>query len=130
RRDMRDLLRQWQTAANAGKRPADLIADLYQLLEVAKVRGWDLDDELAVNRLGTLAGFSALLADYESVRRRARADADNEGEQVGGQDRGTWYYKILGIHIVNYAVGAYEGFDGEQELSLDAVDVTTVHRAK
>src|SRR5690606_8196101 len=53
-----------------------------------------------------------------------------EGEQVGGQDRGTWYYKNLGIHLVNYAVGAYEGFDGEADLSLDAVDVTTVHRAK
>jgi DNA helicase-2/ATP-dependent DNA helicase PcrA len=130
RRDVRDLLRQWQIVANAGKRPADLISDLYQLLDVARVRDWDLSDELAVNRLGTLARFSALLADYESVRRRARADADNEGEQVGGQDRGTWYYRNLGIHIVNYAVGAYEGFDGEQDLSLDAVDVTTVHRAK
>ena len=91
---------------------------------------WDLSDPLAVNRLGTLARFSALLADYESVRRRARPDPDVPGEQVGGQDRGTWYYRNLGLHIINYAQGAYEGFDGEADFVLDAVDLTTVHRAK
>lgn len=52
------------------------------------------------------------------------------GEQVGGQDRGDWYYKNLAIHIVNYAQGAYEGFDGETDFQIDAVDLTTVHRAK
>ncbi|MGH3471702.1 MAG: 3'-5' exonuclease, partial [Nocardioidaceae bacterium] len=52
------------------------------------------------------------------------------GEQVGGQDRGLWYYRNLAIHIVNYAHGAYEGFDGEADFVLDAVDLTTVHRAK
>ena len=79
---------------------------------------------------GTLARFSSLLADYESVRRRARPDADVAGEQVGGEDRGTWYYKNLGLHIINYAGGAYEGFDGEPDFALNAVDLTTVHRAK
>ena len=94
------------------------------------VRSWDLSNPLPVNRLGTLARFSALLADYESVRRRARPDPDVPGEQVGGQDRGTWYYRNLGLHIINYAQGAYEGFDGEADFDLDAVDLTTVHRAK
>ena len=64
------------------------------------------------------------------MRRRARPDADVAGEQVGGEDRGDWYYRNLAIHIVNYAQGAYEGFDGEADLELDAVDLTTVHRAK
>ena len=64
------------------------------------------------------------------MRRRARPDADVAGEQVGGQDRGDWYYRNLAIHIVNYAQGAYEGFDGEADFALDAVDLTTVHRAK
>ena len=77
-----------------------------------------------------MARFSYLLADYESVRRRARPDADVVGEQVGGEDRGTWYYKNLGLHIINYAGGAYEGFDGEPDFALNAVDLTTVHRAK
>ncbi|MGI8493653.1 MAG: 3'-5' exonuclease [Acidimicrobiales bacterium] len=66
----------------------------------------------------------------ESVRRRARPDADAPGEQVGGQDRGVWSYRNLALHIVNYAQGAYEGFDGEADFVLDAVDLTTVHRPK
>ena len=52
------------------------------------------------------------------------------GEQVGGEDRGTWYYRNLALHIINYAQGAYEGFDGEPDFALNAVDLTTVHRAK
>ena len=111
-------------------RTADLVGELYELLDELGVRSWDLTDPLAVNRLGTLARFTALLADYESVRRRARPDAETAGEQVGGQDRGDWYYRNLAIHIVNYAQGAYEGFDGEPDFALDAVDLTTVHRAK
>lgn len=111
-------------------RTADLVGELYELLAVLDIRSWDLTDPLSVNRLGTLARFSTLLADYESVRRRARTDAEAPGEQVGGQDRGDWYYKNLAIHIVNYAQGNYEGFDGEPDVELDAIELTTVHRAK
>ena len=64
------------------------------------------------------------------MRRRARPDPDAPGEQLGGQDRGLWYYRNLAIHIINYAQGAYEGFDGEADFVLNAVDLTTVHRAK
>ncbi len=106
------------------------MGELYQLLDVLEVRRWDLHDPMQLNRVGTLARFSGLLADYESVRRRARSDSGAPGEQIGGDDRGTWYYKNLGLHIVNYAQGAYEGFDGEAGYALDAVDLTTVHRAK
>ena len=111
-------------------RSADLVGELYELLEVLNIKTWHPADPLVVNRLGTLARFTALLADYETVRRRARPDAGTPGEQVGGQDRGDWYYKNLAIHIVNYAQGTYEGFDGEADFELDAVDLTTVHRAK
>jgi len=123
-------LNEWKKVVPNSTRTANLVGEFYELLDVLGVRSWDLSDRMQVNRLGTLARFTALLADYESVRRRARPDADIEGEQVGGQDRGTWYYRNLGIHIVNYAQGAYEGFDGEIDLTLDAVDLTTVHKAK
>ena len=103
---------------------------LYGLLEVLVVRQWDPSDPEVVSRLGSLARFSALLADYESVRRRARPDADAPGEQVGGEDRGLWYYRNLAIHIVNYAQGAFDGFEGEAEFAIDAVDLMTVHKAK
>jgi DNA helicase-2/ATP-dependent DNA helicase PcrA len=123
-------LRRWKTEALNTSRPADLVGELYRLLQVLDVASWDLNSPIQVNRIGTLARFSTLLADYESVPRRARPDARAGGEQVGGRDRGKHYYRNLGIHIVNYAVGEYEGFDGEPDFALDAVDLTTVHRAK
>lgn len=124
------FLRQWKTVVSRTDRRADLVGEFYELLAELDVKEWDLGDTRQVNRLGTLARFSSLLADYESVRRRARPDADVFGEQVGGEDRGSWYYKNLGLHIINYASGAYEGFDGEPDFALNAVDLTTVHRAK
>jgi len=130
RNRLRRFLGEWRDAVPRKDRTADLVGELYELLAVLDVRSWDLSNPLAVNRLGTLARFTALLADYESVRRRARPDADAPGEQVGGQDRGDWYYRNLAVHIVNYAQGTYEGFDGEADFELDAVDLTTVHRAK
>src|SRR5207253_7458958 len=130
RKRLQQALRDWKAAVPRTDRNADLVGELYELLDVLAVRDWDLTDVLAVNRLGTIARFSSLLADYESVRRRARPDVDVMGEQVGGQDRGVWYYRNLGLHIINYAQGAYEGFDGEADFELNAVDLTTVHRAK
>jgi DNA helicase-2/ATP-dependent DNA helicase PcrA len=123
-------LREWKSLVPRTDRTANLVGEFYDLLDMLEVRAWNLSDRMQANRLGTLARFSALLADYESVRRRARPDADVKGEQVGGEDRGIWYYRNLGIHIVNYAQGAYEGFDGEIDITLDAVDLTTIHKAK
>lgn len=130
RNRIRRFLGDWKTAVPREDRPADLVGELYELLAELDVRQWDLADSLQLNRVGTLARFTSLLADYESVRRRARQDAAIAGEQVGGEDRGTWYYRNLALHIINYAQGAYEGFDGEPDFVLDAVDLTTVHRAK
>lgn len=128
-RALKTFLTSWKAHSNQDK-PTDLVGNFYELCDVIGVNSWDPDDELWNSRLGTLARFTMLLADYESVRRRARPDALAEGEQVGGQDRGAWYHRNLAIHIVNYASGAYEGFDGEPDLDLDAVDLTTIHRAK
>jgi DNA helicase-2/ATP-dependent DNA helicase PcrA len=130
RNHLRQVLRAWKTIVPRQDRVANLVGELYELLAELDVREWDLTSPLSVNKLGTLARFSSLLADYESVRRRARPDPEIAGEQVGGQDRGLWYYRNLAIHIVNYAQGAYEGFDGEPDFALEAVDLTTVHRAK
>ncbi len=130
RRRLSGFLQLWKEATPSTSRRADLVGELYELLDELDVRRWDLSDQRQVNRMGSLARFSALLADYESVRRRARPDLDVVGEQVGGEDRGTWYYRNLALHIINYAHGAYEGFDGEPDFALDAVDLTTIHRAK
>lgn len=125
----RDFLQQWKLRVPQDKRPVDLMREFYELLETLGVRHWVLDDT-NVNRLGTLARFSTLLTDYESVRRRARPDDVQQGEQVGGQDRGRWYYWHLAAHIVNYAADAYGDFDGEPDVGVDAVDLLTVHSSK
>ncbi|WP_419554582.1 ATP-dependent helicase [Candidatus Poriferisodalis sp.] len=123
-------LRRWQKNSLDESRTADLVGDYYDLLDVLEVRDWNLDDPIRLSSLGTLARFTSLLADYESVRRRSRQDADNYGEQVGGEWAGEWYHRNLAIHIINYAQGNYEGFDGEPDVTVDAVDITTIHRAK
>lgn len=130
RNRLRRVLREWRGEARSKTRTANLVGEFYELMDVLDVRSWDLTDRLSLNRIGTLARFTSLLADYETVRRRARPDAATPGEQVGGEDRGEWYYKNLAIHIVNFAAGVYEGFDGEPDYDLDAVDLTTVHRSK
>jgi len=125
---IRRFLVDWKAAVPSEQRTANLVGELYDLLGELKVKDWDLSDPIRVNRLGTFARLSTLLADYEAVRRRARQEAD--GDQTGGWDRGHWYYANLAAHIVNYAAGAYEGFDGEPDITVDAVDLTTVHGAK
>lgn len=123
-------LQHWKAGVTSDERPVNLVADFYELLADLGARQWDHDDPLIAARLGTLARFSTILADYESVWRRSRPDATTPGEQVGGQDRGVWYYQWLAIHIANYAKGAYADFDGEPDVTVDAVDLTTVHQAK
>ena len=127
---IRDRLAAWKASVPGDDRPVNLVADFYELLAHLGATTWDADDPMTGSKLGTLARCSTILADYEAVRRRSRPDADHPGEQIGGQDRGSWYYTNLAIHIANYAKGAYEDFDGEPDVSVDAVDLTTVHKAK
>ncbi len=108
----------------------DLIALYYDLLGLVGVDRWDLTDPFVANRMGTLARFSAVIADFELVRRRARPDPDEPGSQVGGEFGGEWYFKNFAIFLTNYAGPTYEGFDGEPEVDFDAVDLLTVHGAK
>lgn len=111
-------------------RVANLIGEFYELLDIVNVREWDLGNPIVVNRLGTLARVTNLFIDYESVYRRARPDEAVEGEQVGGPDRGEWYYRNLATFILNYATSDFDGFEGEGDLLIDAVDLTTVHSSK
>ena len=130
RNAVRTRLINWKAESEDPAKPADLVGDYYDLLADCGVGYWNFDDSVLVVRLGSLARCSAILADYESVRRRARPDEKVHGEVVGGQDRGPWYFRWLAIHIQNWALGAFEGFEGEEKFTLDAVDVTTVHKAK
>ncbi len=125
-------LRTWKGTASDGKKDIDLLGDLYGMLSLVGVPSWDLQDPSTRNKLGTIARFSSVLADYETVTRRSRADADSPGEQVGGIARGEWFYKNLALLLVNYATGSgnYDDFDGDAGEAVDAVDLGTVHGAK
>jgi DNA helicase-2/ATP-dependent DNA helicase PcrA len=127
---VRQRLEEWAERAIGEDRPANLVREFYDLLGDLGVDDWDFDDALQLNRLGTLARCSQVLADYEAARRRSRPDHENPGEQRGAMDRGEKYYRWLAIYVQNWARGTYEGFEGEENLDLDAVDVTTVHQAK
>ena len=127
---IRNRLSALKASVPSDERPVNLVGDFYELLADIGVATWDADNPMMSSRLGTLARCSSILADYESVRRRSRPDPEQPGAQIGGQDRGTWYYGNLAIYIANYAKGAYEDFDGEPDVLVDAVDLTTVHKAK
>jgi DNA helicase-2/ATP-dependent DNA helicase PcrA len=127
---VREYLEAWHAEAQSLAKPSNLVRNFYQLLSACGVPKWDLGEPTAVARLGALARCSSILVDYESVRRRTRREAAVPGEVKGGQDRGPWYYRGLALHVQNWALGAYEGFEGEDDMGIDAVDVTTVHKAK
>ncbi len=126
---LRDFLSLWQQNSRDIDYNVSLVGDFYTLLGLLGVSEWDNTDEHVRNRLGTIARFTTVLADYETVTRRSRRDPVNPGEQVGGSV-GAWYYKNLGILLTNYANGNYDDFDGEEDLTTDAVALGTVHGAK
>jgi DNA helicase-2/ATP-dependent DNA helicase PcrA len=127
---VRIRLEAWRALAHADSAPANLIREFYELLGDLGVGTWDLTDDRVVSKLGTLARCSQVLVDYEAARRRSRPDHENPGEQRGATDQGPWYYMGLAIYVQNWAQGAYEGFESEDVVEIDAVDLTTIHQSK
>ena len=123
-------LHEWQLQAGDESKPANLVREWYELLGDLGVERWDLSDPWTVSRLGMLARCSQVLSDYEAARRRSKPDRESPGEQKGALDRGRKYYEWLATYVQNWAQGAYEGFEGEETVDFDAVDLTTIHQAK
>lgn len=127
-----ERLQSWHAEAHDEGYPANLVADYDVLLRLLGVHQWDISDPVEAARMGSLARFSVLLADFENVTRRARW-VEGEGGRPSyraGNNRGQWYYKRLFTYVQHYALDAYEAFEGEPEFDLDAVDIVTVHQAK
>lgn len=122
-------LTEWKGEVEAATAPANLVRDVYRLFNLLGVQNFDLDDPTASARMGCLARFSQILADFEHVKRRARY-VEEGGEFRGGQDRGIWFYRQLFNYLQFYALDAYEDFEGEDTFDLDAVDILTVHQSK
>src|SRR5262245_15267191 len=91
----------------------------------------DLSIPTGSARMGALARFSEVLADFEHINRRGR-QIEKDGELVfeAANDRGRDYFRALHNYLLHYARDAYEEFEGEMSVDLDAVDILTVHQAK
>ena len=81
--------------------------------------------------MGALARFSEVLGDFEHVNRRGR-QVEKDGTRVfeAANDRGTQLLPRAHNYLLHYARDAYEEFEGEPTVDLDAVDILTVHQAK
>lgn len=128
---IRAHLEAWRRAIPRA-READLVGSFYRLLRLLQVHLWDIEDRDSANRLGVLARFSQLLADFESVTRRARRvhEPGKPVEMRGGLSGKEQYFERLANYIGYYAQTAYDDFAGEPDFDQDAVTVTTVHQAK
>lgn len=111
---------------------ADLVGSFYRIAAMLQIDQWDLSDPERASRLGSLARFTTVLADFEHVTRRARRIKDPSlGETVrGGLHGGEKYLKKFVDYLGFYAQSDYEDFAGEPDFDLDAVTVSTVHAAK
>jgi len=129
---LKSHLKEWKSKVTSDEPDwnPSLVGEFYALTELLPIAAWDLSDARQRNRLGTIARFTNVLADYESVTRRSRRDPENPGEQVGGERGGEWFYKNFALLLVNYANGSYDDFDGETDLLGDGVALGTVHGAK
>lgn len=124
-------LEDWKRLVKDNTAQINLVRDFYKLLRFVGVQNLDLDDPGDSARMGCLARFSQILADFEHVTRRARY-VDENGKQVfrGGQDRGIYFYQRLFNYLQYYALDAYEDFEGEDTFDLDTVDILTIHQSK
>jgi DNA helicase-2/ATP-dependent DNA helicase PcrA len=128
---LRKYLEDWRSWQLRGTRPVSLVGDFYRLLATLGAERIDPDTPEGSARLGALARFSQVLADFEHVNRRGRY-VEEAGRRVfrAGQDRGKTYFRNLHNYLLHYARDAYEDFAGEPVAELDAVDILTVHQAK
>jgi DNA helicase-2/ATP-dependent DNA helicase PcrA len=130
-KEVRAYLEDWRAFVLRGHRPVNLVGDLYRLLNCLGVHHTDLSSPAGSARLGALARFSVVLGDFEHVYRRGR-QVDRSGVKAfeAAPDRGRAYFRALHNYLLHYARDAYEEFESEASVDLDAVDIVTVHQAK
>jgi len=129
--DLQAYLQDWRAFVLRGHRPVNLVGDYYRFLRVLGVHLTDLSTPTGSARMGSLARFSVVLGDFEHVNRRGRRveKSGKQGFEAAG-DRGKNYFRALHNYLLHYARDAYEEFEGEPAVGLDAVDILTVHQAK
>lgn len=131
-KEMTKYLKDWKTIVEDTRSPANLVGDFYKLLNFLKIHEMNPDVPEQSARMGSLARFSNILADFENITRRGRwlNKEDGTREFTGGTDRGIYLYQRLANFVQHYARDAYEEFEGEQLPDVDAVELLTVHQSK
>lgn len=118
---LKAFLKEWKADASVGP-PKSLVRDFYLLLKVLGIHNWDLNNSENINRMGTLARFSALLADFRYV-------AFRRFHTTGRRPVKNFYFRLFN-YLQYYALSAYEGYPGEMDYTPNAVTISTVHQAK
>lgn len=128
---LRAYLEDWRAFVLRGHRPVNLVGDYYRLLHELRVHDTDLSTPTGSARMGALARLSEVLGDFEHVHRRGRqVERDRARVFEAADDRGKTYFRALHNYLLHYARDAYEEFEGQPAVDLDAVDILTVHQAK
>lgn len=117
-----------KSSVGQDSRGLSLVEIVYDLGAALGLDAWDSNDPRQVSRLGTIAKFASLVADYEGVQKHARQNSD--GSQTGPGNDGEWYFKNLIMLIKHFATDNYRDFGGEDDITVDAVNLMTVHAAK
>lgn len=108
---------------------ADLVLHLYGVLGLLGAR--ERETPASADRLGVLARFSQILADFEAVTRRAWTRVTDGAMQLGtGHAGGPTFLRAFADYLSFYAQSAYEDFAGDLDAATPAVTVSTVHGAK
>lgn len=126
--EIEDFLIKTKSRVGQDSRTISLVQILYDLFAHLGIQNWAQDDDISVGRLGTIAKFASMVGDYEGIQKHARLDSD--GSQTGASDQQEWYFRGLVILMAQFARDSYRDFGGEDDLTIDAVDLMTVHAAK
>jgi DNA helicase-2/ATP-dependent DNA helicase PcrA len=128
---LKQYITDWKKIHDRAAIPVSLVGDYYKILAFLGVQRTDPNSPRGANRLGSLARFSQVLADFEHVTRRARYKDEESGKSFrGGRDRGREFFTALHRYLLHYAQDAYEDWSGDERTAADAVDILTVHQAK
>lgn len=123
-----ELLLAQKAKVGTDSRKISLVNFCYSLLKALGVEEWDAQFIVFTSRLGTIARFLKLVADYEGMRMHSRVNED--GTQTGAGDYGVYYFQDFAGLISNYALDKYRDFEGEPDFETDSVDLLTIHTAK
>ena len=129
---LESVLRDWKKFHDRSAQAVSLVGDFYRILSFIGADKLDPETPTGSSKLGALARFSQVLADFEHVNRRARYKEEADGTRAfrGGRDRGKEYFTALHRYLFHYAQDAYEDWSGDDRTAEDAVDILTVHQAK